>query len=360
MFKFNDFQLILAVLVVVTFGFLIHQSVSPAGLNLQVVHLSLGFLLALLVTRLDLKSSSAFRLHLYLLSCLLLISTLIIGAASRGSTRWLDLGPLRFQPSELAKPLLILSFASSLAQTNLRGLKHVLRATLPYGLPLLLIFLQPDFGTVIIITLILSGMLFASGLRLKHIAVLVLITLLISPLLWLTLKDYQKSRVLTFVNPAADPLGKGYNSIQSVIAVGSGQLTGRGLGHGTQTKLRFLPEHRTDFIFASLAEELGFLGSFLLVTAYAWLIIRLFKLAALAPTTYSYLAIIGIATMFASQTLINIGMNIGLLPVTGITLPLVSSGGTSTITALASLGIAVCLSAPPRSRASIEINAAPG
>lgn len=344
MFNLKDFQLLLSSFILVLFGLMVHQSVTSEGINQHIIYVCIGLVAAFIISRLDLKITEAFKVHFYAASVFFLVLTLLVGVASRGSTRWLDIGFFRFQPSELAKPLLILSYAAALSKTNLSSIKRTLRIILIYSLPVLLIFIQPDFGTAIILFLIFAGMSIAAGMRIKHILILLLIFILSAPLLWVGLKDYQKNRVYTFLNPMSDPLGKGYNSIQSVIAVGSGQITGRGLGRGTQSKLRFLPEYHTDFVFASLAEELGFFGSVILIGIYGWFIFSLLSQAEASSSNYSYLAIMGIASMFAGQIIINIGMNIGLLPVTGITLPLVSSGGTSIVVSLVSVGIAVSLS----------------
>lgn len=343
MFKL-DLPLSVIVLLIILFGLLIHFSLSTQSFNLHLIYLSLGILFALAVSTLDTKALTPFTWHIYAFSLLLLLVTLVVGATTRGSTRWIDIGFFRFQPSEFVKPLVILAFAQFLAKTDITQLKNVLKMILLFSLPTILVFLQPDLGTAGIFTLTFFGMLFTAGLRFRHILIFLVVFSLATPVFWHSLQDYQQSRIMTFLHPEDDPRGAGYNAIQSVIAIGSGKLTGRGLGHGTQSKLRFLPEYKTDFVFASLAEELGLLGSSLLLLFFTLMIWRLFILAQNASSTFTYLSIIGIALMFSSQIFINIGMNLGLLPITGITLPFISSGGSSIITSLISLGLVTSLS----------------
>jgi len=203
----------------------------------------------------------------------------------------------------------------------------------------MLIFLQPDLGSSLVVFIFWLGIAFAAGIPKRLIAGLGLVAAALFPLSWLILKQYQKERIFSFLNPFSDPLGSGYNMIQAMVAVGSGQWLGRGLGRGTQSHLMFLPERHSDFIFASLAEELGFLGGFLLIIVYAFLLWRLLKIASQAKEKYGVLICLGVFSMIFVQVLINIGMNLGLVPVTGITLPLISSGGSSLLATVISLGI---------------------
>jgi rod shape determining protein RodA len=256
----------------------------------------------------------------------------------------------------MVKIILIFSFANFLNHWNFAKFKKLFQL-IPLALfPAVLIFIQPDLGSTIVYTLVVSVMTFAAGIRLKHLLILFLTILIISPLFWLSLKDYQKARIHTFIDPESDPLGRGYNSIQAIIAVGSGQIFGRGLGHGTQSKLKFLPEHQTDFVFASLAEELGLVGATLLILAYLWLILRLLHITNYTHQRSYYLVMVGITTLVSAQVIINIGMNIGLMPVTGITLPLVSYGGSSIVTILTSLGVAANIARHRQATFAIEIS----
>ncbi len=355
MVKQVDYQLIFATAIITLFGVLVHFSLSPQNINLHLAYVALGTLIALFIFRIDSKLLPHFSFHFYLLTLIGLILTLVLGYSTKGSTRWINLGFFQFQPSEFAKPLVILSTAKLISQFPVNIPKNVIITAIFAMLPMGLIFLQPDLGSAAILGLIIATMVFSAGLRFRHLFIILAISLVFAPTFWTFLKPYQQNRILTFVNPTADPLGKGYNSIQAIIAVGSGQIIGRGLGHGTQSKLKFLPEYQTDFVFAALAEELGLLGSLLLIMTYCWLLFRLLRLAQLANTPFVYFSILGIMAYFASQIIINIGMNVGLLPITGITLPLVSSGGSSIVTSLASLGLALNLGKHTKSTLRIEI-----
>ena len=187
-----------------------------------------------------------------------------------------------------------------------------------------MVFIQPDLGSTLTLVSIWVGILFVSRVSVKKIIVLILIAALVIPVGWTFLRDYQKQRIVGFLNPQTDPLGRGYNLIQSTIAVGSGEILGRGLGRGTQSRLQFLPEFRTDFIFASIAEEWGFLGCFVILSLYMYLLVFFLRLASQIDDNFSFLIIIGVFSMLLFQVFVNVGMNIGIVPITGITLPLIS------------------------------------
>ena len=204
---------------------------------------------------------------------------------------------------------------------------------------ILLIFKQPDLGSAMTIAAIWLGILLAAQISIKKLFLLTLIFVMIIPPGWLFLHGYQRERVLSFLAPGSDPLGKGYNVIQSTIAVGSGELLGRGLGRGTQSRLQFLPEFRTDFVFAFIAEEMGFVGSALILLLYLFLLTYILRVAYLAANPFNLLVIIGVASMLLFQVVVNIGMNVGILPITGITLPLISYGGSSAVATFLSLGM---------------------
>lgn len=353
--KSIDFSLLLPTATLISFSLIIHQSFSPHSFYLQLIHVIIGTIATAAIIYIDTRSLEAFKYPLYFLSLALLLATLILGTATHGSVRWLTISGFRFQPSEFVKPLLILSFASFLSHTDLSRLFNLIKLCLLFIIPVIFVFLQPDFGSAIILTCIIAAMIFVAGIRFLHQFIVLILGLLSSPLVWLYLKDYQKQRIFTFLNPLSDPLGKGYNSIQALIAVGSGRLFGRGLGHGTQSKLRFLPERQTDFVFASLAEELGFLGTSFILLLYCWLIFRLISLAGKHQSPFAFYSTIGIATMFAAQAFINLSINLGILPVTGITLPLISAGGSSIVSSLVCLGLASKLASQIKPVNHIEI-----
>lgn len=262
---------------------------------------------------------------------LLLVAVLVLGTEVRGSTRWLDLGPFRFQPSEFAKIIFIVVVAGVLDRISpqLMRLKHLVLLGLMVIIPTFLVFKQPDFGTAIIFFAIGSSLIFSAGLPWRVFFISVLGGLLSMPLLWKLMHGYQRERLLVFLNPERDALGTGYNVIQALIAVGSGQIMGRGYGRGPQSQLRFLPEQHTDFIFATLAEEWGLLGVTLLLILLFLLILRVLLIARQSKDAFGAYLCLGVAYLLMTQVLINIGMNIGIMPVTGLPLPFVSYGGSA-------------------------------
>jgi rod shape determining protein RodA len=223
---------------------------------------------------------------------------------------------------------------------EIKNIKHLFISGIYMIIPFTLVFLQPDFGSALIIFIIWFGMTLVSGISKKHLAVVMGAGIIVFLIMWFgVLQDYQKNRILSFIHPLADIQGTGYNAYQSTIAVGSGQLVGKGVGYGTQSRLQFLPEYQTDFIFAAFAEEWGFIGSMLVILLYVLLIWRILKSAKYGASNFEILFALGLAIMFVTHIIINIGMNIGLLPVTGITLPFMSHGGSHMLTSFIGLGI---------------------
>ena len=276
---------------------------------------------------------------MYVVIALSLLLVLFIGEEVRGSFRWFVIGPFNVQPSELMKPILILFFSWFASTFSLKSIRILLLSVFLFLLPALLLFRQPDLGNVLVYFAIWFAIMVTAGVPRKYLLWGLSFILLVLPEMWLLLREYQKQRIFSFLNPYADPLGTGYNVIQSTIAVGSGQLFGRGLGRGTQSRLQFLPEYHTDFIFATLAEELGFFGSVLLLFLFFFLIFHVFETARSAPNTFGVFIAVGVGTMILFQVCVNVGMNIGIIPITGITLPLVSYGGSSLLSTLMSLGL---------------------
>jgi rod shape determining protein RodA len=279
---------------------------------------------------------------LYLLIVLALIGVWFFGPTIRGSTRWFDLGFFRIQPAEFAKLIMVIIMAKFLDQTGerLKNWRYILLSALYVGIPVGLILIEPDLGSASVVFFIWLMMLMFSKIQKKHFAYLLLVLGILSIFVWaFVLGDYQKERIYTFLDPNKDPQGSGYNQIQSKISVGSGNITGRGLGRGSQSQGQFLPERQTDFIFAATAEELGFLGSMFVLTMYGVIFIRLIKAIKLARDNFGMYLILGIFWMFLIQAVINIGMNIDLAPVTGIPLPLISYGGSSLLATFLALGL---------------------
>lgn len=297
-----------------------------------------GLLLFFAISQFDYRFLKNTIFPLYLIIIALLILVLVLGYETRGSLRWIPLGFFNIQPSEFAKPVLILLLANFWSKNNPNWL-NITKSFLWMMIPGLLVYRQPDLGTFLTILVIWAGMLFAARISFRKIVVLLVALSLIIPVAWFGLHDYQKQRITSFLSPGSDPLGTGYNIIQSTIAVGSGEVFGRGLGHGTQSRLQFLPEFRTDFIFASIAEELGFLGCVVILLIYLFLLGYMLKLANRSADAFGYLIIFGVVSMLFFQIIVNVGMNMGVFPITGITLPLISYGGSSLIATLISLGI---------------------
>lgn len=334
-----DWGIFASLVVLFVFGLMIIRSVAPQFFLPQLVYAFLGLIIFFLFTQLDYRIFPKLGGIFYSTSVVALILTFIFGAVTRGSVRWLQIGSFTLQPSELVKPFLILSFAWFLQTRPISNFQSLISNLLLFILPVWLIFSQPDLGSSLVVALFWLGLAFAAGIPSRLFAFGGLALAIFLPLGWFVLQPYQKARIFTFLNPFSDPLGAGYNVIQAMIAVGSGQIFGRGLGRGTQSHLRFLPERHTDFIFASLAEELGFLGALGLILIYGFLLWRILKIARKTGNQFASLVCLGVFGMLFVQVFINIGMNLGLVPITGITLPLISYGGSSLIATMVSLGM---------------------
>lgn len=278
---------------------------------------------------------------LYVLMIISLLIVKVVGVTALGATRWINLGFFQFQPSEFAKIVMAIVLAKVFADNQSQLTGRVLLKSLIYTLiPVLLVASQPDLGTAMVIMATWAGMAVASGIPKRYFAMAVAGGAAILPFLWYFIfHDYQKRRVMTFINPAGDPLGAGYNVKQAQIAVGSGGLWGQALGQGTQSQLNFLPVQHTDFIFAVLAEELGFIGALFTVVLLGIVTLRSLNIASRAKDFFGYQLAIGIMTIILFQTLINVGMNTGIMPVTGIPLPFMSYGGSSILMLLFAIGI---------------------
>ena len=344
-----DWVLIVVVLLLVSVGLLSIFGIGREGdskiFQRQLIYVVLGIFLMFVFILFDyriFRDNSFFLLGLYFFGFLLLASVLLIGKEIRGVSSWLRVGQLGFEPVELMKLVIILVLAKyfSLRHVEVYRLRHLIISGLYIIFPLVLILLQPELGYVLIIILVWLAIVIIAGIKLRHLVLLALIGLIVFSASWFfLLQDYQKERITSFLNPGSDPLGQGYHIIQSTIAIGSGKFFGRGLGHGTQSQLHFLPEQHTDFIFATIAEELGFLGSFFILVLFGILLYRLIKISLTTSNNFARLFSTGLATMFLLQAVVNIGMNMGLLPIIGIPLPFVSYGGSSMVISFIALGI---------------------
>ena len=334
-----NWPITLCISFLVSISLLVIYSSSPEQATLQAIYFVIGLIFYLFLAHFDYRILKNSITPLYIVIVMLLLFTLLLGFESRGAIRWIPLGLFNIQPSEFAKPVLILLLAKFWSD-HAPTWKNIFTSFLWIIFPGFLIYKQPDLGTFLTILAIWIGMLFAARISLKKVLILTIITALVIPFVWLTFRDYQRQRITSFLSPGNDPLGTGYNIIQSTIAVGSGQFFGRGLGRGTQSRLQFLPEFRTDFIFASIAEEMGFLGSLLIILIYLYLLSYCLKKAEGSADAFGFLILFGVISMMFFQTVINVGMNMGVFPITGITLPLISYGGSSLISVLICLGIA--------------------
>ena len=317
------------------------SSIAPALASRQLIFFVLGGIVFWLATQQHFSRLEQLGIAGYISLCLLLILTLVRGSATKGSTRWIDVGDLfSIQPSQLAIPLVSIFILKVFSQRSLRKAQNVLLFLTVLAIPAALIFIAPDLGTTLVFLGSVALILFLRETQLWHLGLLAVIGCVVGILAWnFLLEPYQKARVTSFIGVTADPKDSGYNARQSLIAAGSGKLTGQGLGQGTQSHLRFLPERQTDFVFASFAEEFGFIGSIMVVGLYCALIITTYQIALGAKSRNEQLFCLVTAWMTAVQATINIGMNIGIFPITGVTLPLLSYGGSSVVTLMGMYGI---------------------
>jgi rod shape determining protein RodA len=352
-----DYLLIAAVAGVIAYGIWVLTAVTRNDVPgdptyyvaRQEIYIVVGAILAAVVTAIDADSYRRWAKALYAFSIALLLMVLVVGANIRGSKRWIEVGSFRLQPSELGKILLILSLAAFVANRarSERPWRTVWGAVGLAAVPMLLVFKEPDFGSTLIYGAALMAVLFFGGIPWRQLATLAILTAVVAlSVLWFlpaagvqVLDQYQKDRLVGFVHPDVDPSGTTYNVNQSITAVGSGGIDGRGIAGASQTNMNYLPEHNTDFIFSSLAEQRGFLGAAMLLLLYALIAWRGIKVVALAPSLYTCVVAGAIVFAFLFQIFVNVGMTIGIAPVTGIPLPFVSFGGSSMITTLLMIGI---------------------
>lgn len=279
---------------------------------------------------------------LFLISCTVLVVLFVVGQVTNGAVSWFNFGFFSFQPGDFIKLVLIIILAKYFSRRHIEiaNVRHIVVSGFYAFIIFLLIFIQPDFGSAVMIFLIWFGMILISGISKKHVLIMVAIGLTVFSVLWFfEFKDYQKDRIKSFINPMSDIRGAGYNAYQSTIAVGSGELFGKGVGYGTQSRLKFLPEYQTDFIFAAYAEEWGFLGIIILFVMYGIVIWRVILNTLRGASNFEMLFGAGMAVFLIVHFVINVGMNMQLLPVTGQTLPFLSYGGTHLLTEFTGLGI---------------------
>ena len=349
-----DWVLIAAVAALALYGLYAIDGITKhdsggSAISRQGLYAAVGAVLFVVALFVDPATYRRFHRTIYFGTLGLMGLVLVAGAASRGSTRWIDIGFFAFQPSEFGKVLFVLALAGVLADRSVpvTSVRAPIRA-LMYGLPAIaLVFVQPDFGTALVYAAALGGVLFFAGVRWLHLAVLFVVTVVAALLiLWIlpsagvnVLKPYQTARLTGFTHPSNDPRGATYNLRQSITAVGAGGLRGRGVLGATQTRLNYLPAHSTDFAFASLAEEHGFFGAAILLLLYLLVVWRALKVVTVASDLYSAIVAGAIAFMFLFQVFVNSAMTMGIAPITGIPLPFVSVGGSSMLTNFLALGV---------------------
>ncbi|MEN8206470.1 MAG: rod shape-determining protein RodA [Pseudomonadota bacterium] len=338
-----DAPLLFALIAVCTLGLIVLYSAGGGDMALierQLVRLGIAFTGMLIVAQLSPGMLQRLTPWLFVLGVLLLLAVLIGGEASGGAQRWLNLYIIRFQPSEMMKLAVPMMVAWYLADTRLPPNRWQLLASATLiAVPMLMIARQPDLGTALLIASSGFFVLFLAGLQWRLLAFFTVLLTAAAPVLWHYMHDYQRQRVITFLNPESDPLGSGYHIIQSKIAIGSGGLLGKGWMNGTQSQLDFLPERSTDFIFAVLGEEFGFFGILTLFALYIIIVVRGIMITIQAQDTYTRLLAGSLSMTFFVYFIVNTGMVTGLLPVVGLPLPMISYGGTSIVTLMAGFGI---------------------
>lgn len=341
-----DWVLFVSIIPLIFAGFVTMKSFlgTEAFAEKQAIWTSVSLIIFLILSSIDFRflRKTGSVVIIYLFSCGLLGLLLVVGKTIKGATSWFSFGAFSFQPSDFAKLALILVLAKyfSKRHVEIANIRHILVSGLYTFILFFLVMLQPDLGSGIILFLIWFGMVLVSGISKKHLLAVFILGVTSFLLLWnFVFADYQKNRIKTFINPLADVRGAGYNAYQSVVAVGSGGFLGKGIGYGTQSRLNFLPEYETDFIFAAFAEEWGFVGVIIIFMSFMVLVFRLLKNSMEGETNFETLFALGFAIMIISHFVINVGMNIGLMPVTGIPLPFVSYGGSHLLTLFTGLGI---------------------
>lgn len=310
----------------------------------QLIWIVLGVAIFLWLSFSDLSflRSPAILVILYLVGVLGLLLLFFVGDPVRGAASWFRFGLFSLEPVEPIKIILVLMLAKyfSRRHIDIANIRHIIVSGLYILAPTLLVFLQPDLGSALVIGVLWLGMIMASGISKKHFFSLMILGAIVFTLMWaFALAPYQKDRITAFIDPYIDPQGAGYHTIQTQIAVGAGGLWGRGIGLGTQSRLEFLPEHETDFIFSAFAEEWGFAGVLFLVIFFGLVVWRVLRVGMLGEGNFEKLFAIGLGILLIAQFFIHVGMNVGLMPITGLSLPFVSYGGSSLITLFASLGI---------------------
>jgi len=350
--RYMDSFLLIGILILMAVGLIVLYSATGANMSRvsnQIINMLVALVIMWLVANIPLQQIMRLALPMYIVGLVLLIGVALFGEINNGARRWLNIGVTRIQPSELMKiaiPLMMAWYFDK-HEITLR-LKDYLGATVLLMLPVLLILRQPDLGTALLITASGFYVLFLAGLSWRIIAGLVIAAAASLPVFWSIMHDYQRRRIMTLLDPSQDPLGAGYHTIQSTIAIGSGGIVGKGWQNGTQAQLDFLPEQSTDFIFAVFSEEFGLIGNTILLFLYLIVIARCMVITANASTQFTRLIAGSITLTFFTYIFVNMGMVSGILPIVGVPLPLISYGGTSMVTMLLGFGILMSIQTHPK------------
>lgn len=332
----KDAGIMVAVGFLLIISFLVLRSIAPFVYPVYFIYIAAAILAFFIFSQIDFDAISVFYVYFYIWSVLILIVPLIVGQVTRGAIRWIPIGPIAIQPAELVRPFLLVFFAKFLSGYPV-NFKKFMQANVLFLVPFLLILIQPSLGVALITAAGYFGVVLASSFSKKTLVGFLIAIVALSPIFWQVLADYQKERVASFLNSS----GSSYNALQAMIAVGSGKLVGSGLGKGVETQLAFLPEKHTDFIFASIAEELGLLGAFLILLCIFFLLYRIVKILENSRSVAARMFISGIFLTLIIEVIIHVGMNMGMLPITGLPLPLVSAGGSSLVATMTALGMVI-------------------
>ena len=350
-FKKFDFIFLFTMIALCIYGLIILKSATlsygtDSYMKSQIAAIILGLFAILFLVLLDYEFLGKMYIPIYIICNLFLIAVLIwgFGEDEHGARSWLEMGPIIFQPSEFVKIGLIISLAKFIDNNKekLNEPATLLKILAFAGLPVVLILKQPDAGTALVFVFFIAIMLFVAGIKWRYIGMALLAGLAAIPVLWFRMDEYQQNRFFDFLEPERNPIGTGYQALQGKIAIGSGKIFGRGLFNGVFTQFNYIPEKQNDFIFAVLVEELGFIGGIVLIGLYFLLITRMIRIARNCNDLFGSLMVVGITSIFVFHIWENIGMTIGLMPVTGIPLPFISHGGTFMLTSM--IGIGICLS----------------
>jgi len=341
-----DWLLILFILPILGAGLVTMKSFTEVTpfFSHQLIWISISFLILIGFSYIDFRflKRTEVLVFLFIIFSGLLVLLFILGKVTNGAQSWFSFGGFSFQPADMMKIVVILMLAKYFSRRHIEigNFKHIFISGIYALIPFILVFLQPDFGSAIIIFLIWFGMILVSGVSKKHLLLVLGLGFVAISVLWMfVFLPYQKARIMTFFDPLSDVNGSGYNVYQSTIAVGSGQILGKGVGFGTQSRLQFLPEYETDFIFAAFSEEWGFVGVIILFLLYALVVWRILRISMHGSTNFEILFGVGFAIYIVAHFIVNVGMNLGVMPVTGITLPFMSYGGSHLLAEFMGLGI---------------------